>query len=92
MLTKAGDRAAGDHEFIWDGTDTNGQKVPDGAYRVSVTPVGFEGAPVSADVKVRGHVSGVTMEGGSATLDVGGVPIPLDKVLSIKEPTTGLGL
>jgi hypothetical protein len=32
------------------------------------------------------------MNGGNATLDVGGVSIPLDKVLSIQEPKTGLGL
>lgn len=92
MLTKAGERTAGDHEFVWDGKDVNGQQVPDGGYSVSVTPIGFEGAPVTAKVKVRGHVSGVTMDSGNATLDVGGVTIPLDKVLSIKEPKTGLGL
>ena len=92
MLTKAGERTAGDHEFVWDGKDVNGQQVPDGGYNVSVTPIGFEGAPVTAKVKIRGHVSGVTMGSGNATLDVGGVSIPLDKVLSIKEPTTGLGL
>ncbi len=92
MLTKAGERTAGDHDFVWDGKDVNGQTVPDGPYRVSVTPIGFEATPVSAQVKVRGHVSGVTMAGGNATLDVGGVSIPLDKVLTIKEPKTGLGL
>lgn len=92
MLTKAGERTAGDHEFVWDGNDVNGQKVPDGPYRVSVTPIGFETSPVSAKVKVSGHVTGVTMDRGNATLDVGGVSIPLDKILTIKEPKTGLGL
>ena len=92
MLTKAGERTSGDHEFVWNGKDVNGQSVPDGPYRVSVSPIGFEAAPVTALVTVRGHVTGVTMNGGNATLDVGGVSIPLDKVLSIQEPKTGLGL
>ena len=92
MLTKAGERSAGDHEFVWDGNDVNGQKVPDGPYRVAVTPIGFESTPVTAKVKVNGHVTGVTMDGGNTTLDVGGVSIPLDKILTIKEPKTGLGL
>ena len=91
MLTKAGERNSGDHEFVWDGNDVNGQKVPDGPYMVSVTPIGFETSPVSAKVKVSGHVTGVTMDGGNATLDVGGVSIPLDKIVTIKEPKTGLG-
>jgi flagellar basal-body rod modification protein FlgD len=92
MLTKAGELSAGDHEFVWDGNDVNGQKVPDGPYRVSVTPIGFETSPVSAKVKISGHVTGVTMDRGNATLDVGGVAVPLDRILTIKEAQTGLGL
>lgn len=92
MLTKAGELSAGDHEFVWDGNDVNGQKVPDGPYRVSVTPIGFEASPVSARVKISGHVTGVTMDRGNATLDVGGVAVPLDRILTIKEAQTGLGL
>ena len=92
MLTKAGELSAGDHEFVWDGNDVNGQKVPDGPYRVSVTPIGFEASAVSARVKISGHVTGVTMDRGNATLDVGGVAVPLDRTLTIKEAQTGLGL
>jgi|TARA_B100000315_G_scaffold257935_1_gene308460 flagellar basal-body rod modification protein FlgD len=92
MLTKAGERTAGDHEFVWDGKNVNGQTVPDGGYHVSVTPIGFTDSPVTAKVKVRGHVTGVNMENGNTMIDAGGVMIPLDKILSIKEPKTGLGL
>jgi flagellar basal-body rod modification protein FlgD len=92
MLTKAGERTVGDHEFVWDGNDVNGRKIPDGPYHVSVTPIGFENSPVSAKVTIHGHVTGVTMDNGNATLDVGGVSIPLDKILTIREPKTGLGL
>jgi flagellar basal-body rod modification protein FlgD len=90
MLTKAGERTAGDHNFVWDGKDVNGQTMPDGPYNVSVTPIGFDDAPVTAQVTVRGYVSGVTMANGNALLDVGGVSIPLDRVLTIREPKTDL--
>ncbi|NQV57136.1 MAG: flagellar hook assembly protein FlgD, partial [Rhodospirillales bacterium] len=64
MLTKAGERAAGKHEFVWDGKDGNDILQPDGGYAVSVTAVDFESKAVNSKLIVRGHVSGVSMDNG----------------------------
>ncbi len=88
MYTQAGELTGGEHKFKWDGKDMNNFQQPDGPYTVTVTPIGFEDEPVEARVKVKGRVSGVTMAGGSAVLDVGGVSIDLENVLSITEAQT----
>ena len=85
MYTQAGELTGGDHEMTWDGKDMNDLQQPDGPYTVTVTPIGFEDAPVDVTVTVKGRVSGVSMESGKATLDVGGVPIALENVLTITE-------
>ncbi len=88
MYTQAGELTGGDHKFTWDGKDMNGFQQPDGPYTVTVTPIGFEDKPVEVRVKVKGRVSGVSMETGAATLDVGGVSIALEDVLTITEAKT----
>ncbi len=84
VLTKAGERTAGSHEFIWDGKDMSGLPVDDGAYNLSVTAIGFEDEPITTKVHVFGHVTGVSMANGTK-LDLGGVEIPLEKILTITE-------
>ena len=84
-LTKTGENTAGLHEFLWDGKDMNGQLATDGPYQVSVTAIGFDDEVVSTNVHVFGHVTGVSMANGT-NLNVGGVEIPLEKIISITEP------
>jgi flagellar basal-body rod modification protein FlgD len=83
VLTKAGELGAGRHEFTWDGKDNDGVLKPDGAYKVSVSPIGFDDEVVTADVTVYAHITGVDMANGT-NLDADGVSIPLDKVLTIR--------
>jgi hypothetical protein len=57
----------------------------DGAYKVSVSPIGNGDEVVTAKVTVFGHITGVDMSKGT-NLDASGVSIPLDKVLTIRDP------
>lgn len=88
MYTQAGELTGGTHTFTWDGKDMNGLQQPDGSYSVTVTPIAFEDKPVEVSVKVKGRVSGVSMETGAAMLDMGGVSIALEDVLTITEAKT----
>ncbi|MBO34194.1 MAG: flagellar hook capping protein [Rhodospirillaceae bacterium] len=83
--TKAGELAAGEHNYTWDGKDANGVQVTDGAYIVSVTPIGFTDEPVAVKTIIKANITGVNMESGSTMLDANGVAIPLDKVLTVNE-------
>ena len=85
VYTKAGERAPGRHEFTWDGKSNDDVLLPDGAYKVSVSPIGNGDEVVTAKVTVFGHITGVDMSKGT-NLDASGVSIPLDKVLTIRDP------
>lgn len=87
MHTKAGDIAAGQHEYTWDGKDANGVQVPDGAYMVSVTPIGFSDDPIAVKTVIKADITGVNMESGETMLEANGALIPLDKVLTVNEKT-----
>ncbi len=91
VKTDTGELGAGSHEYVWDGTDNDGNPVDDGPYSVSVAAVGVEGEQISTSMVMKGRVSGVSMNGNATTLDVGGVNVGLDEILSISEPTTSSG-
>jgi flagellar basal-body rod modification protein FlgD len=80
-----GESAAGKHRFVWDGTATGGQELPDGTYRVTVSGVDLEGAPMTVDTFAFGRVTSVEVDESGATLSVGGLRVPLDKVVAIHE-------
>jgi flagellar basal-body rod modification protein FlgD len=84
VFSKAGERAAGRHEFTWDGKDADGIVQPDGAYKVTVTPVGDNQEVVTATTTIYARITGVDMANGT-NLDAEGVTIPLDKILTIKD-------
>ena len=85
VKTATGEITAGEHDFAWDGTDINGDPVEDGAYNVSVTAVGVDGAQISTSMVMKGRVTGVSMNDSATTLNVGGVNVSLEDILSISE-------
>ena len=66
-----GYRAAGQHEYSWDGLDDNGEQVPDGSYKIAVIGYNDNDLPMT-DVTVvsQGPVTGLTF-------DDDGVPVLL---------------
>lgn len=82
-MTATADKAQGVHPFEWDGKDTNGNQLPDGAYGVSVTALGADDVAVESYVTAFGRVTGVTAINGTTVLLIGKVGIPVDSVLSV---------
>ena len=80
---------AGVHEFIWDGKDSQGFDLPDGAYSVEISTlanVDDEDGQVSTYVTAFGQATAVTSDNGATVLIMGGsVAVPLDQILSISE-------
>lgn len=62
----------GTHNISWDGTDENGQKVPDGEYTYEIIAKNGKGHYVPVSTKDSGMVDGVTTVNGAAYLSVGG--------------------
>jgi flagellar basal-body rod modification protein FlgD len=87
VATLQGKNEAGKHGVVWDGTDGYGNKLPDGNYRVTVTALSpaENKADIITSVLSIGKVSGVSTSEGAVKLTMGGVEIPIDKVLSIRD-------
>jgi flagellar basal-body rod modification protein FlgD len=85
VFTKAGDRAPGRHEFTWDGKSNDGILQPNGAYKLSVSPIGNNDEVVTAKVTIYAHITGIDMANGT-NLEAGSITIPLDKILKIRDP------
>ena len=77
------DASAGRHEIEWDGTDNDGQKLPDGAYGIIVTAQDSSGASVDIQKTVFGKVTGVAYDGDSVTLGMGNVAVDMNSVLAV---------
>lgn len=58
-----GVRAEGEHLFAWDGTMTNGQTAPAGAYRMVVEATDTDGEEMEPTITVREMIMGVDFSG-----------------------------
>ena len=85
VYTGNAEKSVGSHNFVWDGKDTNGTQLPDGPYVMSVTAKDSSDGAISVITHMLGRVEGVVTAEGNINVLVGGVAIPLDKVVSVKE-------
>lgn len=88
VYTKPAETTAGTHNFVWDGRDTNGNKLPDGPYSLSIAAKDAKDAAIPVTTHMMGRVDGVVTADGAVSVLVGGVAIPLDKIMSVKETST----
>lgn len=86
VRTFAGERSAGNYEFVWDGLDNNGNQLPDGVYGFFVTAVDGNGETVQATTSMVGRVTGVKALDGEVTLSVGDLDVPLSDVFAVHTP------
>jgi len=78
--------SAGEQTLEWNGTDKNGNKVPDGAYTFEVLAVDAADNKVNTTTFTSGTVTGVTFNNGRLCLLAGNKEIPVDTVIQITEP------
>ncbi|SMF67722.1 flagellar basal-body rod modification protein FlgD [Tistlia consotensis] len=84
----AGPTEAGRHDLVWDGTDDNGNTLPDGSYTIQVRAADADGKTVDATTYTSGTVTGVQTIDGILQLMIGDTAVPLDQVKSIHEPAS----
>lgn len=86
VFSTPGKITAGTHEFIWDGVDDQGNTLSDGVYTLAVGALDREKNPVGVTTRFKGLVDGAETAGDIIQLSVGGVTVPLDKILSVRDP------
>ena len=87
VYSEKGSLAAGNGQFNWDGTKTDGTTAPDGTYSISIDAKTAQGAYVAASTQSTGVVSGVDFSGSEPSLIVGTSNIKLSDVTSVRAPS-----
>lgn len=83
------DKTAGVHNFSWDGKDSNGNPMANGAYTLTVSATAADGSAVKSSVASTVPVTGVDFSGSSPQLVVGTFTVPLSSVSMVAYPTSG---
>ncbi|MBK8908794.1 MAG: flagellar hook assembly protein FlgD [Rhodospirillales bacterium] len=86
VYTIGGETGAGRHSFEWDGHDADGRPLPDGVYTLDVSAKHGDQSPMPVSQTVYGRITGAAADGGRAVLFMGDVQIPMEDVLSVREP------
>jgi flagellar basal-body rod modification protein FlgD len=76
---------SGRHEVNWDGRDSDGNQMADGAYTVEVVAMNGEGESMDSAVTVYGRVTDVASDSTETLLAMGKVVTTIDKVLTVRD-------
>jgi flagellar basal-body rod modification protein FlgD len=74
---------AGANSWTWNGRDVNGNTLPDGVYKVSVTTASGSGAASQVPFTVTGTATSVQNNNGTVQLQMGGLTVPFSAVQSV---------
>ncbi|MGH7034626.1 MAG: flagellar hook assembly protein FlgD [Stellaceae bacterium] len=92
VYSTSGNGNAGTHDFVWDGKTSAGAQMPDGGqYTLQVVAKDASNNPITTTVSAYGVVSGVSIDSGTANLNLSGVSVPLSELLAIN-PTINTSL
>jgi flagellar basal-body rod modification protein FlgD len=81
---------AGQNTWTWNGTDNNGNQVPNGAYNIAVIGANSDGSTTPLTFTVTGTATGVQSNtsssagtNGGVQLDLGALTVPFSSIVSV---------
>jgi flagellar basal-body rod modification protein FlgD len=75
--------AAGANVWTWNGQSASGTTMPDGAYKVTVTALGVNGATSQVPFAVIGTATSIQNNSGTVQVQLGGLTLPFSAVQSV---------
>ncbi len=78
-----GEAQAGSHQAAWDGKDSDGKTVADGAYTYTLSATNDNGESVSAQSEGRLRITGIGYENGTCYLMSGELKIDFENILAV---------
>lgn len=88
VWTGAADKAAGTHDFNWDGKSNSGASLPPGDYRLQVSATGSDGSTITPITYVTGTASAIELINGVPTVTIGKTKAPVSSVIGVSTPPT----
>jgi flagellar basal-body rod modification protein FlgD len=82
---EAGPQGSGEQQVTWDGTDDDGNDLPDGIYTYTVSAETASGTAVNSTTYTFGTVTGVSYTDGMAEFLVGSITVSLSDIYQILE-------
>lgn len=89
VFTAPAETAAGKHSFTWQGTDSSGLTVADGAYSVKVVARDRDNGVVGASTAAVATVDGVETTETGFLLSLGDVKVELKDVITVSDKGNG---
>ena len=84
VYSETGQTTAGErHEFNWDGTDANGEKLPNGPYSIQINALDADNEGITAEVEAVGLVTGVVTGENGPSLMVGKIIVEMNEVTRV---------
>ena len=81
--SEAGSKDTTKQKFEWSGRNQNGTLLPDGSYSFQVVAVDGKGNSIQVTTGCAGTVSGISLENGTSSIQVGQNKISLSKITAI---------
>jgi flagellar basal-body rod modification protein FlgD len=81
-------KSKGLQQLTWDGRDNDNKRAPAGIYSLKVVGTDSIGAKTDLSTIISGTVSSVGTENGAPMLTVNGIPLSIDKIISIRDAAT----
>ncbi len=70
-------------KFVWDGKNQQGATLPDGQYSFQVSAVDAQGTAIGVNTTMVGKVDGVSLDQGTAYLQIGSNKVLLSEIIAI---------
>jgi flagellar basal-body rod modification protein FlgD len=79
---------AGQNTWVWNGQDSNGNTMPDGAYGIAIENGTTASNAVAVPFSIIGTTTGLQNTSSGMVLDMGAVTVPLSDVQSLSSPSS----
>ncbi|HWD48564.1 MAG TPA: flagellar hook capping FlgD N-terminal domain-containing protein [Rhizomicrobium sp.] len=83
VYSTTGATASGQHDFSWNGEDSNGNQLADGVYKLAVTSKDAGGNAITTAIASKGVVSEVNLTSATPMLMVGNMAVPVSSVSAV---------
>ena len=83
VYSTTGQTTSGNSSFAWDGKDNNGNQLPDGSYKLTVTAADAAGNDIKTSVASAGTVSQIDMTVSPPKLVVGSMEVDLSDIAAV---------